>query len=248
MKTKVRKANIHQSLFWILFVSFLTPSVGLIVKDDCSNVHGKQNQIASITASSENLVVDDTQKDNFDGDSFRFKRPDAKTGFVSYTSEKGFENIEIEGYVFGGLPKASWSLKVLRVDFDESGSSKENEILRLTEENLDDFLVPNSNDDWKKFYLRLLVRKNCPSNLIIVLEGAASNNEYPGSAFCSSSRIEFCCVVGVCKWETYFWFQPGSQNAKQNVDSKGQSAPKDQPYSKSTWRTILDSSLSNHRT
>jgi len=137
--------------------------------------------------SSENLIVDTENAENYDGDRGRFKRDNTSAGLLSYVSELGFEGVDIHGYVFGLLERESWSLNVTVGNATSTGV--DDSILHLRRSNLQEYRVEGGAQDWQRFKVELRFRRRCPSRVSIVLDGPATNNEYPGWGL-QLSRVE----------------------------------------------------------
>jgi len=164
-----------------------------VIVDTCSSIHGERELVETIEARTENLVVDNSSPSTYNGDSGRFKRDNDLPGIISYASAIGFEQIEVEGYVYNKLMAGSWSMII-------DGSKPEGqEISRLDSSNLEEFLVNEA--DWDRFRMQVNLDR-CPLELSVTIEGPASNNEYPGSI---KFRVNFqsskvLCVDGASKY------------------------------------------------
>ena len=185
----------QKTVYWkhgaaaVFCLLFLDCSRGQTSVDTCSTVQGKQRRLDTLRVMSRNLVVDRTDAATYGRDAGRYKRTTAGTGFVSYMSMRGFERIKIEGYVFGELPKDSWSLRV-NVGASRSGVNNSQIVLRLGESNLKQYLTDGGVNRWRRFLVDLPLKKHCPERISLALGGFASNNEFPG--------YSSCCHVLVC--------------------------------------------------
>ena len=193
---------------------------GETIIDSCAFVHDRPTERHSVLMRSRNVVVDSENPELHAGDKGRFKRTNAELGHVTYTSPRGFENLKVTGYVFGLLPQASWSLSV-RVGDAKSSVNDTFGVLTMTEENLPKYRTTGNDSDWQQFVIDLSLNEECPPRVTVLLEGVASNNEYPGCVdaavpFIKSVTQRFCvCEAdGECNWAKWCSFSPGMLDAE----------------------------------
>lgn len=147
--------------------------------DRCGAVHGEQGRVGSLTAISHNVVVETDNAENYDGDAGRFKRITNLPGTVSYMSARGFESIEVIGYVSNVLPRRSWSLNITSGRAASTGNGEN--MFRLRDRNLQRYTTRGGSDNWQRFRVEVQMGNRCPRRVNLILDGLASNNEYPGS-------------------------------------------------------------------
>ena len=152
---------------------------GETVIDTCAFVHDRQIERHSVSMQSHNVVVESDNPETFAGDNGRFKRTNAEQGYITYASPRGFERLKITGYVFGLLPQDSWSLSV-RIGDATSPVNNTFDVLTMTRENFSKYKTMGNDSDWQQFVIDLSLNVQCPPRVTVLLQGAASNNEYPG--------------------------------------------------------------------
>eukprot|EP00210_Caulerpa_lentillifera_P006255 g5974.t1 len=168
----------------IVLLAFLYITTACIraefILDSCDQASRSFRRLGSLSTVSSNIVVDETNAADFNGDSHRYKREVNAVGFVSYISQRGFVQIEVTGFVFNPSVTRPWSISISTgTNLVHTNGTRES-VFKMTERNISDYQVRGGSNDWMKFSFVVRVQETCPKRVNVILDGSASNNEYPG--------------------------------------------------------------------